>query len=208
MLAIAGGKGGSGKTTTALGLACVMVRQGGEPIVVDCDCDMPDLHHLLDIDRTNGVDTLAGGGSIESACQSSTNAPGVRCLTAGNRSNLDAALERLSEWHGTVIVDCPPGVGPDAVRPLRHARDALVVSTDQPESLADAQTTARTARQLGTTVAGTIIRATADDSQPQWTDKSPVVAVDSVESPLTNPQTRETWRGVIQRLISHRTTSL
>lgn len=202
MLAIAGGKGGSGKTTTALGLACVLARQGRDPIVVDCDCDMPDLHHLLDIDRADGIDTLAGGGPIEFACQSSTKAPGVRCLTAGDRSNVDTALSRLTAWHDTVILDCPPGVGPDAIRPLRHARQAVVVSTDQPESLADAQTTARTARQLDTTVAGTIIRATTDDSQPHWSGESPAVSITSAETPLRNPQTRETWRGVIQRLLS------
>jgi septum site-determining protein MinD len=201
MLAIAGGKGGSGKTTTALGLAAALARQGEEPIVVDCDCDMPDLHHLLDIDRADGIATLAHGSPIAVACQSSTTVPGVRCLTAGDRSNVDAALTRLADWHDTVILDCPPGVGPDAVRPLRHACRTLVVSTDQPESLGDAQTTAHTARELGTAVAGLLVRTTAGDSQIRWNDESQLLArIDSVETPLSSPQTRAGWSRLAQQL--------
>lgn len=203
MLAIAGGKGGSGKTTTALGLATVMARQGLDPVVVDCDCDMPDLHHLLDIERTDGVDAVASGVPIERACQSSPRAAGVRCLTAGRRSNVDAALSRVADWHGTVILDCPPGVGPDAVRPIRHAQQAVVVSTDQPESVADARTTAKTARQLGTPLTGAIVRSTAADGSAEWTDRSPVLTrIDSVETPLDNPQVRADWSGVAREIRS------
>lgn len=203
MLAIAGGKGGSGKTTTALGLATAMARQGLDPVVVDCDCDMPDLHHLLDIERTDGVDAVAAGASVERACQSSSRAPGVRCLTAGARSNVDATLSRVADWHGPVILDCPPGVGPGAVRPLRHAQQAVIVSTDQPESVADALTTAETARQLGTSLAGAIIRSTAADRNADWTDRSPVLArIDSVEAPLDQPQVRADWSGVVKGIRS------
>jgi septum site-determining protein MinD len=201
MLAITGGKGGSGKTTTALGLAAALVRQGENPIVVDCDCDMPDLHHLLHIDRADGIDTLARGGSIAAACQSSTTVPGVRSITAGDRSNVDTALTQLADWHDTVILDCPPGTGPDAVRPLRHARQTLVVSTDQPQSLADAQTTAHTAREVGTDVAGLLVRKTSGSSQIRWSDESPLLArVDSVETPLSNPQIRARWSRLAQQL--------
>ncbi|ESS06245.1 MAG: CobQ/CobB/MinD/ParA nucleotide binding domain protein, partial [uncultured archaeon A07HB70] len=40
MLAIAGGAGGAGKTTTALGLARALP---GRVVVADADVDMPDL---------------------------------------------------------------------------------------------------------------------------------------------------------------------
>lgn len=209
MLAIAGGKGGCGKTTTAVGIASVMARRGLDPVVVDCDCDMPDLHHLLNIDRSGGIDALASGVSIERACRSSTTVPGVSCLTGGNRSNVDTALARVADWYDPVILDCPPGVGPDAIRPLRHATQTVVVSTDQPESIADAQTTAETARELGTSVAGAILRITADINCPDWSDESPVLArIDSTESPLENSQTRATWSRITQEIRSRQTLSL
>lgn len=201
MLAIAGGKGGSGKTTTALGVSCVLARRGLDPVLVDCDCDMPDIHHLLDIDRAGGVDLLASGTPIRRACQRSTTAPGVRCLTAGDRSNVDAALARLTDWHGPVVLDCPPGVGPDAVRPLRHAREALVVSTDQPASLTDAHRTVRTARELGTPVVGTILRETPAGHRPELAERRQLLAsIPSVESPLDTPQIRQEWTRVVDRL--------
>lgn len=205
MLAIAGGKGGSGKTTTALGVATVMARKGLNPVVVDCDCDMPDLHHLLGIDRNDGVDAVAAGMSIERACLSSSIAPGVRCLTAGDRSSVDAALSRVADWHDPVILDCPPGAGPDAIRPLRHARRAVIISTNQPDSIADAQTTTQTARELGTPLVGLILRRTGDHGDVEWLDESPILArTTSVETPLEHPQIRADWARATQQIRSFR----
>ncbi|WP_436901136.1 MinD/ParA family ATP-binding protein [Halovenus halobia] len=194
MIAIAGGKGGSGKTTTAVGLAWVLARRGSDPIVVDCDTDMPDIHHLLDGLQPGGIDRLAAGQLLERACAESPTAPGVRCLTAGDRSNVADALIRLTDWHDTVILDCPPGAGPDAVRPLRHAQRVLLVSTDQPSAVTDTVRTARTARELGTRVFGAILRETPSASVTEWPDESPLLArVESVEAPLEDPQVRAEW---------------
>src|SRR6056297_615748 len=55
MLAIAGGKGGCGKTTTAVGLARAFASLGADPLVVDADLDMPDLHHRTGVDREPGI---------------------------------------------------------------------------------------------------------------------------------------------------------
>lgn len=48
MLAIAGGKGGCGKTTTALGVGAALP---GRPLVVDADWDLPNLHRLATVYR-------------------------------------------------------------------------------------------------------------------------------------------------------------
>src|SRR6056297_3035727 len=105
MLAIAGGKGGSGKTTTALGLAAILQDRGREPLIVDCDCDMPDLHHQAGIDSIGGIDDLADGTPAELVATDSTTVPGVRIVTAGSRDQVDTALSRLGDWHGPVILD-------------------------------------------------------------------------------------------------------
>lgn len=51
MLAIAGGKGGCGKTTTALGVAAALP---GRPVVADADWDLPNLHRLAATYREDG----------------------------------------------------------------------------------------------------------------------------------------------------------
>lgn len=194
MIAIAGGKGGSGKTTTAVGLAWMLARRGSDPIVVDCDTDMPDIHHLLDGLQPGGIDRLAAGFPLERACARSSTAPGIRCLTTGDRSNVADALTRLTDWHDPVIIDCPPGVGPDAVRPLRHAHRVALVSTDQPPAVTDTVRTARTARELGARVFGAILRETPSASVTEWPDESPLLArVSSVDAPLEDPQVRAEW---------------
>jgi septum site-determining protein MinD len=56
MLALAGGKGGCGKTTTALGLAAAL---DGPAVVVDTDRAMPNLHALAGVERHPTLADLA-----------------------------------------------------------------------------------------------------------------------------------------------------
>jgi len=214
MLAIAGGKGGSGKTTTALGLARALARRGRHPVVVDCDCDMPNLHHLANVEYRGGVDELAKGRTIEQALQNSTAVPGVRLLTAGDREHVETALRRVRSWHGPVILDCPPGIGPDAVRPLRFATETLLVTTDQPQSIADTQTTAQSASELDTSAVGVVVRLTEGETDSEdrrhdetvrWPETvSLQTQVPTVGDPFDHPTVRQGWAEIATKLDSHR----
>jgi MinD superfamily P-loop ATPase len=46
-IAVASGKGGTGKTTVAVALAHAAVRTGAKAVFVDCDCEEPDGHIFL-----------------------------------------------------------------------------------------------------------------------------------------------------------------
>lgn len=179
MLALAGGKGGCGKTTTTLGVAAALGRRGAEPLVVDGDCDMPDVHHRLGLPRDEGIDALARGRPLRAVTTRSDALPGVSIVQGGKRESLEPALRRAQAWDGPVLVDCGAGTNPDAVTPLRHTERAIVVSTDQPQCIEDAETTRRIARRLDTSVAGVVVRrsvqAGADDTAstrrripPEW----------------------------------------
>lgn len=193
MIAIAGGKGGSGKTTTALGLARAFARQGEDPIVADCDVDMPDLHVRARIDREGGIEEVADGAPIERACLRSKKVPGVRLLPAGDRSHIGDALPALAHWHGPVLLDCPPGIGPDAACPLRHADHTVLVTTDQPQSVGDTEVTARTAGELGASVLGTVVRETCDGDRELPSGLPLLGRVETVPTPFTHPGVRATW---------------
>ena len=172
MIAITGGKGGCGKTTTTLGLANALARSGQNPLVVDGDCDMPDVHHRLGVARCGGVDELASGRPIQRVVARSNKLPGVSLVTGGRRGNLDAALRRLVSWHGPVLVDCAAGVNADSLRPLRHAQRSVVVSTDQPQCIEDTARTIEIAQRLSAPPVGVVLRETtgSDCTLPgHWT---------------------------------------
>jgi septum site-determining protein MinD len=205
MLAVTGGKGGCGKTTTVLGLARTLARRGMEPLVLDADCDMPDLHHLAGIERAEGVDALVRGAPLARACRYPDAFTGVAVVTAGRPGRTGPALRATRDWAGPVLVDCPAGIGPDATRPLRHADAALVVSTDEPQSLGDTRRTITAARQLDAPPVGVLLRAVSGRpaETPARVAGAPVLAAaPEVADPLDAAPLSQVWSTVADRLLA------
>lgn len=146
MLAVTGGKGGVGKTTTALGVAAAAARAGARPVVLDADRDCPDLAAAAGTDG-RGLSRLADGDSLRVA---GTTVAGVTVLGArvGVESEVDTALDRLAEADRLVIADCPAGAGRPVARALRHASEALVVVRPTRRALVDGRKAAAMARRL------------------------------------------------------------
>ena len=201
MLALAGGKGGCGKTTTTLGLAMSLARLGLDPLVVDADCDMPNVHHVADVERNDGVGLLAEGVPLERALLRSTSFPGVALLTAGVREQVDAALRATARWHGPVLVDSPAGISPDATRPLRHADRTLIVSTDEPQCLSDTALTVTVARQLDSDPVGALVRERTGAAPVAVAGCEVLVTVPSVEQPFDSPALARAWNHVADVLF-------
>ncbi|MFC7073223.1 MinD/ParA family protein [Halovenus rubra] len=206
MLAIAGGKGGCGKTTTTLGLAAALTRRGFDPLVIDGDCDMPDVHHRLGLPRRNGVDLLADGARIQNTAVYSEQIPGVAFVTGGRRDSLDTALRRTGSWNGPVLVDCSAGSNRDSLRPLRYADQAIVVSTETPQCLEDAALTRTIAARLSTPPAGTLIRESPTEQRGgannTMTGRWNILGhLPYVEKPLENPKSRACFERVATSLV-------
>jgi septum site-determining protein MinD len=185
MYAIAGGKGGCGKTTTVCDLARALVRADHRPIVVDADVDMPDLHERAGADPEPGLDALGAGAGLDTVLQDDHDLDGVDVVASGRPGGwpdrreghrmqrrgasegseppkrLHPALDRLDPVERPVLVDCPAGAGPDVAVALGTAERAVVVSTDTRESLEDAAKTAAMSSALGTPVACLCLRETA-----------------------------------------------
>ncbi|MFW5937921.1 MAG: P-loop NTPase, partial [Halanaeroarchaeum sp.] len=94
MLAIAGGKGGVGKTTTALGVGVALATRRRDPVVVDADADLPNLHLVADVDG-GGVEAVADGTDVERASIPSDRFEGVRVLGSRPGAPVARALRTL-----------------------------------------------------------------------------------------------------------------
>lgn len=176
MIAIAGGKGGCGKTTVAVALGVALARTGHRPLLVDADVDMPNLHFRLGLDDPPKADS-SSRRPLECA-RRSPRFFGVDALTApSDPAALRSTLERCRIAREFVVVDCPSGAGVDAATPLLVADSVLIVTTPTRRCLTDAAKTAAMARELGSGVAGVVVTRTR--SPPAGTEQflgAPVVA--------------------------------
>ncbi len=183
MLAIAGGKGGCGKTTTAWRLARALADRGARPLVADADVAMPDLHVLAGVPRRPGLDAVdvrrrtppappAGTGTGADGPASPQDpvhhAAGVRVIPAGDADEARArTLSAISARGEPTLLDTPAGAGRDVAAPLRAADATLLVTTPTRESLADAAKTAAVARRLDAPPVGTFVVRSAGGVDPR-----------------------------------------
>ncbi len=165
MIAVAGGKGGSGKTTTTVGLARALSRRGAPVVAADADWDLPNLERLATEtsrrasrkDSSTIVDVIRADGRL----RPERSAPTVLAAPENPR-DIDAsvALESLDGFvpdDAPVLLDCPAGASPDAVAPLRVADRTLLVTPLRRPALRDVAKTAAIARRLECPPIGVVV---------------------------------------------------
>ncbi|WP_148415735.1 CDP-4-keto-6-deoxy-D-glucose-3-dehydrase [Haloferax sp. KTX1] len=201
MLAIAGGKGGSGKTTTTLGLASAL---DGPVLAVDADRDMPNLHAMAGVERP--VDAASGAPVREPSVRSHPTDSTVSVLPAPAGADDDAFerwLRTAADDERRAVVDCPAGAGPDAAVPLRVADGVVVVSPLCAPALRDAAKTAAMARALGTPVVGCVVSRSrmAPEAVSDLVGAPVLGTVPEESSPvLTRPTVRAAYSRIADRI--------
>jgi len=168
---LAGGKGGVGRTTTALNTGIALERAGHNTALVDGDVAMTGLTELLDPDAESGVHgILAGTDSINDAVADGpaglTVVPGDTAPGAVedvDEAKLGRVVEPLAAAHDVVLVDTAPGIRPLHRDAYARADGTLLLTTPDDQAVAAAEKTADVVTAAGGEVVGAAI--TMSDGQ-------------------------------------------
>ena len=215
---IAGGKGGVGKTTTAVNLGAGLQELGYDVAVVDADLGMANLGSMLSVEPEKSLhEILAGDAAVSEAI---TDAPGGLTVVPGEQS-LDAfadadpaklrkVIKTLRNAYDVVIIDTGAGLSHEVAVPLGLADGIVLVTTPDDVAVGDTVKTAQLADRIdGTVLGGLITRVTRHTDvaaiteqfdfpllavipdDPQATSEEPLV-VNDPESPAADAYLRLT----------------
>jgi flagellar biosynthesis protein FlhG len=148
-IAVAGGKGGVGKTTVAVNLGMSLAMMGREVMLLDADMGLanvdvllglaPSRHlgHLLDgtatleellLDGPHGLKVIPGGSGARRLAQ----------LGNGEHAAVIRAFDELPRPPVYLLVDTAAGVSDNVAMFAAAADDVVLVVCDEPASLTDA----------------------------------------------------------------------
>lgn len=178
IVAVAGGKGGVGKSTVSLNAGAEL-----DAVVVDADLAMadlprgrgPDLHDVL-AGRASPIEAVRTAGSVRVL-------PCGRTLAGARAADLTAfgtTVRAVEREFGRVVIDCPAGLAADVGAALHAADVATLVTRPTDPALADVVRTKRLAGELGTPIGAVVCNRTTDTDRADAIERAlgaPVLTV-------------------------------
>ncbi len=179
VIVITSGKGGVGKTTTAINLGAAMTHFGKDVIVIDGNLTTPNvglhlgspeapvnLNHVL----TKQADLYEAIYEHESGLKiipASLSIKDLKDLKLENLKNLKKDLEDLSDF---VIIDSSAGLGTEALSAIDLADELVVITNPEMPAITDALKAMKVAEQKKKLVKGVImtrVRNNKSEMQPE-----------------------------------------
>src|SRR6056297_40454 len=170
-LTIAGGKGGCGKTTTAVNTAYALDDAGLDVVVVDTDLAMPNLHTVLGTSHEPTIhDVLADAEPLEAAIDTSDDVaavygdPSLDRYTDADPAGLKTVCNRLRTAFDVVVLDTGAGVTHATLVPCGLADDVVLVTTAKDHGVADTTRTKEMAEHVDSHIPGVVVTRADDET--------------------------------------------
>lgn len=177
-VAIAGGKGGVGKTTTSINLGAALVQRDNSVIVVEADLAMANLVDFLTLDLDIGTDptlheVLQGHVRLEAAIYEAPG--GLHVLPSGvtiggyqaaDPTRLQAVIDSLTAEYDYVLIDTAAGLSEESLVPLMIADRVCLVASPRVSAVRDGKKTKELAERFDGAVLGVIFTRSGTGSAP------------------------------------------
>ena len=159
VIAIASGKGGTGKTSVCAGLATALAAAGRRVLCVDCDVGLRNLDislGLSDVPGLSFLDVCRGSYPLDRATVH-PQFPSLHFLTAPMNTSIasidaDAFADMIHEARPRfdfILLDAPAGLGDGFRLATAHADRVLLVTGPSPAAIRDAERTGQTLELAG-----------------------------------------------------------
>ncbi len=166
IIAIISGKGGVGKTTTAINLGAALNKFKQEVILVDANLNTPNigihlgapivpvtLNHVLK-DKADIEEAVYEHSSGTKIIPSSLS---VKELTKFNTKKFPEIAKKLGKLSDFVIFDSAAGFGQEAMDTLLAGEEIIIVTNPEMPAVTDALKAVKVAREMGKEIKGIIV---------------------------------------------------
>jgi septum site-determining protein MinD len=166
IIVINSGKGGVGKTTTAINLGTSLNKLGKDVVIVDANLNTPNvglqlgapivpvtLNHVLKgkADIRDAIYEHSSGTKIVPSSLS------IKELTKFNTKKIPGIMKELSEFNDYVIIDSAAGFGEEVMAALEASDEIIIVTNPEMPTVTDALKAVKVAREMGKEVNGVIV---------------------------------------------------
>lgn len=165
VFAIASGKGGVGKTATAVNVAVSFRMHDQSVILVDGDLGMPNVVQWFGINDDQTLhDVLAGTAELPDAVIN--HAPKFSILPGDHQldgfadadpSRFAYVIDRLTHEYDFVLIDTPGGLSYENALPLHIADDIILITSPNPAAIKDTKRTKWLVDRIDSTIMGVVV---------------------------------------------------